>query len=138
MLLPSLITFLFIQSIQSATIPKVIVEGPRTIHDYGGMKIEVLEQMGMEPEYLDRLERAIVDNFTTDKIRSGEASLKISNVMERRWGGRWTVVIIEDPYLLYTTIPKRSTAHALFDVNGSGVFVGRDGWPKKPIEWSAS
>ncbi|GMR47320.1 hypothetical protein PMAYCL1PPCAC_17515, partial [Pristionchus mayeri] len=136
MLFSSLIALLLISLVKSAALPpKVILDGPRTIHDYSGMKIEVLEQVGMEPEYLDRVEAAIVENFTTDKIRSGDASMKISNAMERKFGGRWTVVIIEDPYLLYTTIPKRSTAHALFDVNGAGVFVGREGWPKQPLEW---
>ncbi|GMS95182.1 hypothetical protein PENTCL1PPCAC_17357 [Pristionchus entomophagus] len=140
MLLPSLIILSLISLLVQSDVlpPKVIIDGPRTIHDYNGIKIEVLEQIGMEPEYLDRVEKAIVDNFTTDKIRTGDASLRISNAMERRYGGRWTVVLIEDPYLMYTTIPKRSTAHALFDVNGSGVFVGREGWPKQPIEWKGS
>lgn len=172
----------------------------------------------MEPEYLDvtsnskeqidtigfqRVEKAIVDNFTTEKIRTGDAAMRISNVsdlyylvslswsqidmcqlLERERGKnfewclcsclsylrqerpgsfprRWSVNSVVDglscssKILIFSTLPfqrDRLPMHYLMygitifiltwrrqlKVNGSGIFVGRDGWPKERIEWKAA
>ena len=47
--------------------------------------------------------------------------------MEYFYGGEWSVAFFEDPYMFAYTLQKRSPSFVVFDVDGYGVAISREG-----------
>lgn len=47
--------------------------------------------------------------------------------MERFYGGAWSVAFFEDPNMFAYTIQRRSPSFVVFDVDGFGISITREG-----------
>ncbi|RCN48853.1 hypothetical protein ANCCAN_05137 [Ancylostoma caninum] len=123
---------LFVLVIPSDAIPKLekyirkykpitSVEGTRTIHRYPKNIIEITLTFGATDEMILAAETAINDYYSGELGAQGDETEKMGEVMERYFGGFWSVGIFDDPYGYSWTIIRRSPSFVMFDVNGKGV-----------------
>ncbi|ETN77799.1 hypothetical protein NECAME_10779 [Necator americanus] len=96
------------------------------IHRYPKNVIEVTLSFGATDEMILAAETAINDYYSGVLMTQGEETEEMGEVMERYFGGFWSVGIFDDPYGFSWTIIRRSPAFAMFDVNGKGIVFAKE------------
>ncbi|CAJ0958743.1 unnamed protein product, partial [Mesorhabditis belari] len=115
--------------------PKIVQQGLSELHIYptrqggGLMQIEVTMSFGLQPGWITEIERSVVEYYTGDQSNSGQQANNIAEYLERKLGGFWSVMIVDDPGIAAFTV-SRKPIYAMIQVNGGeGILISSSGVP---------
>ncbi|CAJ0581825.1 unnamed protein product, partial [Mesorhabditis spiculigera] len=115
--------------------PKIVQQGLSELHEYptpnsaGIMQIEVTLSYGLRPGWLTTIEQAVVHFYSGNPNRSGQDANSIAEYLERKLGGFWSVLVVDDPASAAFTV-SRQPIYVMLQINGGeGLLISSTGAP---------